>query len=112
MRAFLTRLGTVPPFRYWSALQQRIGAGLRWVIERCAGRASAHETAIGYLPDPADLDISGLELSYSDLQAMLSVDAASWREEMAHIGEYFQEFGDRVPAALRAEYERVVNALN
>jgi hypothetical protein len=30
---------------------------------------------------------------------------------MASIGEYFAEFGDRVPAELKAEHEKVVRAL-
>jgi len=35
---------------------------LSWVIDRCEGRAKAHETPIGFLPHKEDLDLKGLDL--------------------------------------------------
>jgi phosphoenolpyruvate carboxykinase (GTP) len=84
---------------------------LRWIIDRCAGRGGARETAIGYLPRAADLDLNGLDIDPAVVDSLLAVDAASWRAEMGAIGAYFDEFGTRVPAALRAEHQRVVQAL-
>jgi GTP-dependent phosphoenolpyruvate carboxykinase len=40
------------------------------------------------------------------------VDPEQWRKEMASIGEYFAEFGDRLPPGLRSEHEKVVRALS
>jgi phosphoenolpyruvate carboxykinase (GTP) len=36
---------------------------------------------------------------------------AGWRKELAAIGEYLEEFGERAPAALLAEQRRVAAAL-
>jgi phosphoenolpyruvate carboxykinase (GTP) len=69
------------------------------------------EKPIGFLPKPADIDVKGLEVSNGTLEQLLAVDPDQWRKEMASIGEYFAEFGDRLPAELRAEHEKVVRAL-
>ena len=78
---------------------------LRWVIERCKGTAKARETAIGHLPDPADLDLQGLDMEAGAIEELLTVDPRLWREEFAGIGKYLSEFGERVPQALESELE-------
>ena len=85
---------------------------LRWMIDRCTGRVGAVEAAIGYLPDPKDIDLKGLEVSADTLGQLLKVDPAAWRSEMEQFGEYLSGFGDRLPQALRAEHEKVVSALD
>ena len=84
---------------------------LRWIIDRCENRVGAIETPIGYLPQAGDIDVKGLDVSKQDLELLLAVDPAQWRAEMDNIGQYFDEFGDRVPSELRAEHEKVVASL-
>ena len=76
---------------------------LRWIIDRCQGTANARDTAIGQLPHPQDLDTQGLELAPGALEELLAVDPASWRAEFKGIGDYFDEFGNRIPPALATE---------
>jgi phosphoenolpyruvate carboxykinase (GTP) len=76
---------------------------LRWIIDRCKGTAGARDTAIGYLPNPDDLDTAGLQISPAALEELLAVNPRLWREEFAGIGKYLDEFGDRVPRPLKAE---------
>ncbi len=76
---------------------------LRWIADRCDERVSAHETPIGYVPRKEDLDLSGLEIDNATLDALLGVDTAVWRKETEAISKYLDQFGDRVPEALRAE---------
>ncbi len=85
---------------------------LRWIIERCEGRAHAVDTPIGALPLPEDIDTSGLDLQEGDLEALLSVDNDKWREEFTAIEEYFDSFEEHLPDALRVEHKKVVNALS
>jgi phosphoenolpyruvate carboxykinase (GTP) len=84
---------------------------LRWITERCAGRAQARETAIGYLPRAQDIDMSGLDVPQQTLQELLSVDAALWREEMKSVDEYLRGYGERLPAELLAQHQRIVGKL-
>jgi phosphoenolpyruvate carboxykinase (GTP) len=76
---------------------------LRWIIDRCTGTVGAHDTAIGYMPTPTDLDQQGLQISAEHLNELLAVDPKLWQEEFAGIDKYLAEFGERVPAALRSE---------
>jgi len=85
---------------------------LRWIIDRCEGRTDAHDTPIGFLPDPAGIDTAGLEISEDLMRDLLTVDEDSWREEMESIGEYLSEYGDRVPQRLRDIHAQVLRALN
>ncbi|MDX1569161.1 MAG: phosphoenolpyruvate carboxykinase (GTP) [Xanthomonadales bacterium] len=85
---------------------------LQWIIGRCNGELDAEDTPIGKLPRPQDLDTSGLDLPEATLAALLSVDAAGWRRELAAIGEYLEGYGDRLPEPLRAEHRRVADSLN
>jgi len=76
---------------------------LRWIIDRCSGKAKARDTAIGHLPHTQDLDTHGLDIAPAALQELLSVDAAAWQTEFRGIADYMDEFGTRVPKALEAE---------
>jgi phosphoenolpyruvate carboxykinase (GTP) len=85
---------------------------LRWIIDRCEDRVGARETPIGWLPHPEDIDTAGLTISEDTLHALLSVNADQWKTEMDSIGSYLATFGDRLPAELKYEHEKVVSALN
>ena len=84
---------------------------LKWVFERLAGTAAAHKTAIGYLPNTDSLDISGLKVSSEDLEQLLTIDEAGWREAVPQIREHFAAFGDRLPAKLKASLDSLESAL-
>jgi phosphoenolpyruvate carboxykinase (GTP) len=76
---------------------------LRWIIDRCKGSAGGKDTAIGQVPNPKDIDTAGLEMAPGALDDLLAVSPASWRSEFEGLSKYFAEFGDRLPAALKAE---------
>ena len=76
---------------------------LKWVFERCDGKVHATETPIGRLPDPADLDVKGLDLPPATLAKLLNVDVQGWLDEVPRIKEHFAKFGDRLPKGLNDE---------
>jgi phosphoenolpyruvate carboxykinase (GTP) len=84
---------------------------LEWILRRCEGAVGAQETPIGLLPRKADLDLAGLGLDDATVEQLLQVDRAGWKREFAAIGEYLEEFGARTPARLRAERQKVADAL-
>jgi phosphoenolpyruvate carboxykinase (GTP) len=84
---------------------------LQWIIDRCAGRVDAKKTPIGYLPGPDDIDVGGLEMLPDAMDALLAVEPKSWRAELKSVDTYLKEFGSHLPAELREEHQRVVNAL-
>lgn len=85
---------------------------LRWIIDRCASRIGAKQSAIGYLPAAADIDVKGLDVSADTMDALLAVDPAQWREEVAQIEEYLDSFGKRLPEELREQCRAIAAALD
>jgi phosphoenolpyruvate carboxykinase (GTP) len=85
---------------------------LRWIIDRCEGKAGARETIIGHLPNPTDLDTKGLEIAPSALEELLTVNPQLWQEEFAGIDEYLAQFGERVPPALKAELKGALDRVH
>jgi phosphoenolpyruvate carboxykinase (GTP) len=84
---------------------------LQWVIERCAGTAAAQDTPIGRLPTPDAIDTTGLDLADGAIDALLSVDAGAWLDEMPQIEAHYHRFGDHLPAGLRDELDALAKRL-
>jgi phosphoenolpyruvate carboxykinase (GTP) len=84
---------------------------LRWMLDRVAGRVGARDTAIGHMPAREDLALEGLGLSEASTQALLDVDAPAWRSELAHLAKEFEQYGPRLPAALRDELNGTLRRL-
>ena len=78
---------------------------LKWILERIDGRAEAVETPIGHVPAPGALDTDGLDMTEEDLKAALDVDVEEWKAEIPQITEWFEKFGDSLPAVLWTELD-------
>jgi phosphoenolpyruvate carboxykinase (GTP) len=77
---------------------------LMWILERCAGKVDADITPIGYVPKAEDINIEGLkDVTLDTIKELLTVDTASWLEDIANIKEFYAQVGDRVPEALYDE---------
>ena len=84
---------------------------LEWIIKRCKGEASVHNTPIGGRPYVSDINIDGLKTDRATLRELLEVDTEAWSEEMEQIREYLLSYGDRLPPELMVELDKVVAAL-
>jgi phosphoenolpyruvate carboxykinase (GTP) len=84
---------------------------LQWILGRCAGTAKAVETPIGMLPGKGDVDFSGLGLTDSVADELLSVNREDWKAEAGGVGEFFAKFGARLPSELGLEREKLIKRL-
>ncbi len=84
---------------------------LRWIIDRCENRVGANETPIGFLPNPADIDTTDLDISDEALNALISIDRDQWRAEIESVGEYLDSYGDRLPESLRQQQQQIAKEL-
>ena len=80
---------------------------LEWIIKRCQGEVGIVETPIGRMPLPSDLNLDGIQVPAQAMAALLEVDQEAWKAEIAAIGEYLDSYGERTPAALKAEQQAV-----
>ncbi len=85
---------------------------LEWILERCKDRIGAQDTAIGFLPNPEDINTDDLDISSEALAALTSIDPEQWRAEMQSVGEYLESYGDRLPEALREQQNTILAALS
>ena len=86
---------------------------LDWILARCEDKVDAVETAIGYVPKAEDINIEGLEdVTLDTIKDLLTVDKASWLEDVANIKEFYALVGERVPAEMYEELAALEARLN
>ena len=86
---------------------------LDWILARCEDKVDAVETAIGYVPKAEDINIEGLEdVTLDTIKDLLTVDKASWLEDVQNIKEFYALVGDRVPAEMYEELAALEARLN
>ena len=80
---------------------------LLWILDRCADKVDAVETAIGYVPKAEDIDIEELNISRDTIRNLLSVDKEHWLEDIDNIKAFYDKLGKSVPAELREELAKL-----
>lgn len=76
---------------------------LKWMCERVEGKVGAVETPIGYVPDKADLDISGLDIGEAEVAELLRIDLEGWKGEVPEIEEFLNTAGNKLPERMKAQ---------
>ncbi|MBN3033436.1 MAG: phosphoenolpyruvate carboxykinase (GTP) [Candidatus Saganbacteria bacterium] len=76
---------------------------LEWIISRCKGEVDAVRTPIGCLPHENDIDMTGLRIPRENMNKLLAISKADWKEEAASIAEFFKTFGKDLPREMGSE---------
>ena len=80
---------------------------LMWILARCEDKIGAQETAIGWLPNPEDIETEGLDGSDTEtIRGLLSVDADLWKQDADGVEEFYKKIdsvGNRMPKELYEE---------
>jgi phosphoenolpyruvate carboxykinase (GTP) len=77
------------------------------MVERIEGKAEATETPIGAVPTVNAITLDGLNVTRETMNELLHVEPADWVKEHAEVGKFFEIFGDRLPAEIRDEHNRL-----
>jgi phosphoenolpyruvate carboxykinase (GTP) len=80
---------------------------LEWILDRCNNDVGAVQTPIGCIPNPYDIDLTGLRLSSGALEKLLSIDKKDWLEELKGIKVFFKQFKKNLPEELWKEFEEL-----
>ncbi|HQO37912.1 MAG TPA: phosphoenolpyruvate carboxykinase (GTP) [Candidatus Omnitrophota bacterium] len=78
---------------------------LEWIVARCDDQVSAQASPIGYLPNIADIDMTGLDVPRSAMEKLFKLDKKDWLAELAGIKKFFKGFRNDFPQELWDEYE-------
>jgi phosphoenolpyruvate carboxykinase (GTP) len=84
---------------------------LLWLLQLRAGEVTGNPTPVGVVPTADELDLRGIDLRPGDLEKILTIDTARWRQEMAHREEHLALF-DGLPEEIWAAHRRVAAALD
>src|SRR4029434_1144854 len=85
---------------------------LRWIIDRCHGRAPARETQIGWMPRYREFDWTGLDYSREKFTECMRIDDAEWHRELISQTELFLKLEDRLPKELIFQRELLISLLS
>ena len=85
---------------------------LKWMVERCEGKASGEKTLMGISPTYDDLSWDGLEFGKDDFNAIMNIDRDIFKLELQSHAEFFGKFGDKLPKALEERRLALVKGAN
>jgi phosphoenolpyruvate carboxykinase (GTP) len=84
---------------------------LKWIIDRCHGRAPARETQVGWMPRYEEFDWRGLEYSAAQWVELNKFDPAEWQRELLWQDELLLKLHDRLPKELIFQRELLISRL-
>ena len=86
---------------------------LKWIVDRCHGRAGGRETPIGWMPLTEDFDLAGLPgVTPAMFEKAQSVDIDAWRRESVAHEELFMQLYSTLPKELIFQRELLVARLS
>ncbi len=80
---------------------------LKWIVDRVNGKVGAVESPLGLMPRYEDITWAGLDFSKEKYQHIMDISREGAMSEAKEIKEYFATFGDRLPAALEIERQKL-----
>ncbi|HRT58845.1 MAG TPA: phosphoenolpyruvate carboxykinase (GTP) [Candidatus Paceibacterota bacterium] len=74
---------------------------IKWIVDRCHGRADADETPIGWVPNPKSFDLNGLPgFTVEQFEQLQAINEEEWRREVLMQDELFMKLHSRLPKEL------------
>ena len=80
---------------------------IEWILARSRNVVNAVQTPIGYIPNPKDIDMTGLKLPPGSMERLLAVNKKEWLAELDSIEKFFDQFGSRLPDEMWSQHERL-----
>jgi phosphoenolpyruvate carboxykinase (GTP) len=84
---------------------------LKWIIDRCQGRAYAVEKTLGWMPRIDDIDTDGLNLDPTQMAAVQDVDDDSVKIELLSQEELFLKMAGDLPKEMIFQRELLISRL-
>jgi phosphoenolpyruvate carboxykinase (GTP) len=84
---------------------------LLWLMRLRDGEVTGRATPVGILPTKEELELEGVDVRPEDLDHILAVDVARWRQEMGHREEHLAQFPG-LPEEIWEAHRRVAAALD
>ncbi|OLO45932.1 phosphoenolpyruvate carboxykinase [Actinomyces oris] len=76
---------------------------LDWIVRRASGEVEAIDGVTGRYPKFEDFNLEGLDLGEEEWAKMYDIDPEAWSAEMDDTEEYYKQFGDKLPEAIKEQ---------
>ncbi len=94
----------------WPGYRENLRA-LIWLMEYRNGDVTGNVTPVGVIPTKEELNLEGLDIDESDLEKVLTIDNARWRQEMGFRETHLEQF-EGLPEEIWEAHRRVAAALD
>jgi phosphoenolpyruvate carboxykinase (GTP) len=84
---------------------------LKWIIDRCRGRAYGRETPIGWMPRACDIDLEDLPISRQQFETLQSVSLAEIKSELLSQEELLLKLAGDLPKEMIFQRELLISRL-
>ncbi len=84
---------------------------LLWLLQLKNGEVTGRQTPVGIIPTEDELILGGMDTKPEDLETILSIDVARWKQEMGYREEHLKQF-DNLPEEIWEAHRRVAAALD
>jgi phosphoenolpyruvate carboxykinase (GTP) len=93
----------------WPGYRENLRA-LLWLMQFKDGDVKGVKTPVGILPVKDELNLDGLEIDPVDLEKLLTIDTARWKQEMGFREEHLKQF-ENLPEEIWTAHRRVAAEL-
>jgi phosphoenolpyruvate carboxykinase (GTP) len=94
----------------WPGYRENLRA-LLWLMQLKNGEVKGVHTPVGILPAKDELNVDGLDIDAADLDTLLTIDTARWRQEMGFRERHLAQF-DGLPEEIWEAHRRVAAELD
>ncbi len=85
---------------------------LKWMVDRCQGRAGAVQSVLGWMPRKQDLEWTGLgATALARFGELMAVERDAWSQELRLHDELFAKLREKVPKQLALRQESLLASL-
>jgi phosphoenolpyruvate carboxykinase (GTP) len=90
----------------WPGFAENIRV-LDWIIGRLEGSNQGKASPVGTVPQSGELNTAGIDVDERTFEELLEIDSEAWTKEVESIGDFFGEFGERMPGQLFEELAKL-----
>jgi phosphoenolpyruvate carboxykinase (GTP) len=84
---------------------------LKWIIDRATGSVGGQDTALGVVPEPGAIDLTGTDVSEEAIAELTAIDAEAWKAELDLQSELFAKLEQTMPSELVELRDHLTKAL-
>ena len=76
------------------------------------GGPEGRRTPIGIVPNPEELNLTGLNIGKENMERLFEVDPEEWKNELEDVKIFLRQFADKMPEEIWQQYKNLETQLS